>query len=138
MKSFVRTTNAFIFSVSLDIALLLPTIASAYQGIAVYGYQYRQYIECTLINQRKSGSIKIGMFPASNKIKNYSVRMTDERGRHIWEESRALSWNGNRNFYLGNDHKVYRSYISSNGGNGNVATATVLGSSNVRIKTAGR
>ena len=139
MKSFVKIISAFVFSVILSIALILPTTVSAYSGIAVYGNQYRQYFQCTLKNyvknRSKNGSITISMYPANSKIRNYSVRMVDERGKYIWEENGAISWNGTRTFHLGNDHKVYRIYIKSNGGSRNVATATVTGSSNVSIIT---
>ena len=94
---------------------------------------YEQYFQCDL-TQNRDAEVTIAMFPANPQVKNYSVRMTDERGNVIWEENGALSWNGKRTFKLGNDHKVYRIYIKSNGGSGVTASAEMTEHRYVQVK----
>ena len=133
-KSKICVALAFIFTLISATISQMPSTNAFDVGIDVYSNRYNQYFECTINDRKSSGSVRIDMWPTSNKIKNYSVKMLDEKGRYIWEEDGALTWNGSRTFHLGNDHKVYRIYIKANGGSGNVALAVIKVSSNVTIK----
>lgn len=112
----------------------VSSVALAYTSMNVRSGQFSQCFECTLQNARQSGSVTIAMHPANNKIKNYTVRMEDENGRYIWGEDGAISWSGTRTFRLGNDHRVYRIFIMSNGGSGYCAAANVTKTSNVSVR----
>ena len=57
--------------------------------------------------------------------------MTDAKGRYIWGEDNAISWNGTRKFRLGKDNAVYRIYVRTTNGRG---TVEIQQKSNVVIR----
>lgn len=123
-----------LFVISSILVMFEPKETIASRSITVRGNGYGQYIECQLQNTKKPGSIMIIMYPTKKWSGGYSVCMKDERGRVIWSENNAISWNGSRTFYLGNDHKIYRIYIKGNGGSGTVATASTTAYNNVHVR----
>lgn len=133
-QSKIFVAFVFVFALIFSSVSFLPSTVAAGPSIAVYSGKFSKYFEVKLQDMKKSANVTIQMWPTSNQFKNYTVRMTDERGNYIWGEDGAISWNGSRNFYLGNDHKVYRIYIRANGGRGNVSTAFVTSHSNAIVK----
>ncbi|MDO4732422.1 MAG: hypothetical protein Q4B50_02755 [Bacillota bacterium] len=120
MKKFWKATVAMVLSL-----VMLFSYADSASAKTSYNYNsgYKQYVTCTLQNRSKPGYVRIKTYNSGFRfgytLRN-NVRMTDAKGRVIWQEKGAIAMNGSRTFYLGNDHPVYRIYVSSYYGNGSV------------------
>lgn len=90
---------------------------------------YKKYATCTLTNKKKSGSVTIKCYNQTPFAKN-TVRFETTRGKHIWSESGAIGFCGQRKFNLGNDNSAYRIYVRTTSGKG---TAYFYKPVNVRI-----
>lgn len=92
---------------------------------------YKEYVTCTLVNKKKGGNVKVIVWPAKSYKKTY-VKLTDTSGRYVWEGT--MGWNGQRTFFLGNDHSGYRVYVRSDGGSGITGSVNFQNAGNISIR----
>lgn len=130
MKKTVKTMTLALVTMAMSVSMLMPASAAGYN----ISENYKSYATCTLRNTRNPGYVTIGVYNTSiqwGRTQRNSVRMTDTKGRNIWEEKGAIAFNGSRRFYLGNDHKAYRIYVKTYYGKG---CADFYSPSNVTVK----
>ena len=98
----------------VGIAPVTDVEAAKRYGSYAISSRYGDYVE------HDPGQVTISFWPASPKIKGYYVKLTDERGRYVWE-GYTRNWNEQRTYQLGRDHKKYRIYVRTNAGNASVS-----------------
>ena len=133
-RSKISIALAFVLTLIVSSVSFSPT-TEAGGSIKIYADKFQEYFECILNDKGKNGSIRIRIDAASNKIKNYTIRMEDKNGRYIWEQTGISA---NRSYELGNDHDVYIIKIKANGKNGargQLATAWCISSPNLTVNT---
>ncbi len=103
-----------LFLVCILILSCCTLSASAARNYNV-GSSYKSYTTCTL-NSKQDAYVTIKVYNTSAGYRN-DVKMTTTAGKTIWSESGAIANNGSRKFRLGTDHKTYRIYVRTRGGN---------------------
>lgn len=76
--------------------------------------RYCHYVE------HNPGQVEIRFWRASPQTKGYYVKLTDKKGRYIWEGYTRNMSDEKRIYRLGRDHDKYRIYVRTDAGTGSV------------------